>query len=263
MAAKKKVQDKEEVEVKKYRKVALVGSASASLHRVPWQDMDLEIWGLGWRKMKRCDLYFEMHTLDLSKRGALPPNYLQYLSQLGAPIFLQAINQNIPNSLRYPIEEVIKRLGPGLDPNANGDYFSSSIGYMLAYAILLGVDEIQIYGIDLLCDDEYGYQRPNAEYLIGVARGLGIKVLIPEESALCKFDHRYGYEEPPGFGLLNPKMLEERIKSYEKKHENSLAVAYLSDGAAQALKELNSLLKTSGRGAYIPGTGGRDPERDQ
>jgi hypothetical protein len=35
---------------------------------------------------------------------------------------------------------------------------------------------------------EYKYQRPNLEYLIGFARGLGIEVYIPEQSSLCKFN---------------------------------------------------------------------------
>lgn len=39
----------------------------------------------------------------------------------------------------------------------------------------------------MAADDEYGYQRPNCEYLIGLARGRGIKVVIPDESPLCKF----------------------------------------------------------------------------
>jgi hypothetical protein len=243
------------------KKVALVGSASSSLQHVPWKDESIEIWGLGWRKMKRCELYFEMHTMDMSKRGALPPNYRQHLRELGKPVMMLDKHEDIPNSARYPIEQVIERLGPQLDPYANGDYFVSSIGYMLAFAILIGVEEIHLYGIDLLCDEEYGYQRPNAEYMIGVARGLGIKVFIPKESALCKFDHRYGYEDPIGFGLINPKLIEERLKAYKDKHEKSLAMAYLADGATQELEQLQSMMKNSGRGGYIPGTGGKDPER--
>jgi len=133
--------------------------------------------------------------------------------------------------------------------------------YLLGFAILNEVDEIHLYGIDLLCDGEYEYQRPNAEYLIGVARGKGIKVHIPEESALCKFDHRYGYEDPPGFGIINQKLLEERLKSYKKKHEHNLAMAYLADGASQELEQLMAMTKTLSRGGYIPGTGGNKDEK--
>jgi len=32
-----------------------------------------------------------------------------------------------------------------------------------------------VYGVDMKADDEYGYQKPNMEYLIGLARGKGIQ----------------------------------------------------------------------------------------
>ena len=49
--------------------------------------------------------------------------------------------------------------------------------YMLALAIYEGVDKVGIWGVDLHCDSEYSYQRPNMEYLIGLARGRGMKVI--------------------------------------------------------------------------------------
>src|SRR5204862_1461795 len=83
---------------------------------------------------------------------------------------------------------------------------TSSIGYMLAMAIAEGRDAdfkplnedavswIGLYGIDLASDTEYGEQRPNAEYFIGLGRGLGITVEIAEGSALLRADHVYGFE---------------------------------------------------------------------
>jgi hypothetical protein len=76
-----------------------------------------------------------------------------------------------------------------------GRYFTSTIGYMLALAIgRLRLD--RLYGIDLASDVEYPQQRPNAEYLIGLARGMGKTVVIAPASALCKAGHLYGYEKP-------------------------------------------------------------------
>ena len=66
-------------------------------------------------------------------------------------------------------------------------------------------DKIGVWGIDITADDEYEYQNSNAEYFIGFARGRGIEVFVPEESALLSFDveggavpnkdwtSRYGY----------------------------------------------------------------------
>jgi hypothetical protein len=54
---------------------------------------------------------------------------------------------------------------------------------------------VGIWGVDLHCESEYAYQRPNLEYLIGLARGRGMKVFIPPASALLttKMDVAYGF----------------------------------------------------------------------
>ena len=109
---------------------------------------------------------------------------------------------DVPNAMSYPLGTVINSLGM--------DYFNSSISYVLGMAIHwirsfrhkggpLYESTIGIWGVDM--DDiealdpndpsyktEYKYQRPNLEYLIGFARGLGIEVYIPEQSSLCKFN---------------------------------------------------------------------------
>jgi hypothetical protein len=75
-----------------------------------------------------------------------------------------------------------------------GAYFTSSIAFMVAYAIAGGAQEISLFGIDMLGSDEYVYQRPCVEYLVGFARGRGITVNIPEKSALIKSTYTYGYD---------------------------------------------------------------------
>ena len=46
---------------------------------------------------------------------------------------------------------------------------------------------------------EFAYQRPNMEYLIGLARGRGVDVYIPERSPLTKF-----HGEGIPLGLMYP-----------------------------------------------------------
>ncbi len=55
----------------------------------------------------------------------------------------------------------------------------------------LGECEIALYGIDVSPDDEWSYQRACIEYLVGIAIGKGIKVTIPESSALLKFHDQF------------------------------------------------------------------------
>jgi hypothetical protein len=180
------------------RQIAIVG-LSPSTHedapwgddKFPWSDDKWEIWGLPWDSMwQMIDVHFEMHALELLKDSTiLPPRYFDRLRS-SKNLYMQQEYEEIPNAKAYPLEEVKDKCG---------DYFNSSISYMLAYAIRLRVRKIGIWGVDM--DDiealdpndpsyktEYKYQRPNLEYLIGFARGLGIEVYIPEQSSLCKFN---------------------------------------------------------------------------
>ena len=65
---------------------------------------------------------------------------------------------------------------------------------MLALAINEGVDRIVMHGVDLWdAPHERGDQRCGAHYWIGLARGRGIEIEIPDESSLCKTERLYGY----------------------------------------------------------------------
>ena len=154
-------------------KVAIVGLASSTHSDAPWFDDTWEKWGLpwddkGWPFMAR---HFEMHDQRLldsehSKRG---PDYTDRLKDC-ASLYTQE---------NYPFEAVAKTIGQA--------YWNSSIAYAMALAIHEGAREIALYGVDMDGTDEYAYQKANMEYLIGVARGRGIQVYIPPQSALCKF----------------------------------------------------------------------------
>lgn len=162
-------------------KVAIVGLSPTTHDLAPWGDPEWEIWGLpwddkGWAHMTR---HFEMHDMRLlkSEHSRRKPGYFDRLAE--CPLLYMQDCEDLQNSMRYPFEEVAACIG--------GAYWNSSIAYAMALAIFEGADEIGIYGVDMKGDDEYGYQKPNMEYLIGLARGKGINVTIPEASPLCKF----------------------------------------------------------------------------
>ena len=102
---------------------------------------------------------------------------MERLVECDVPLYMQS--KYFDSATRYPFDEVATTIGR--------HYFNSSIAYAMALAIHEGAEEIAIYGVDMKGDDEYGYQKPNMEYLIGLAIGKGIKVTIPDESPLCKF----------------------------------------------------------------------------
>lgn len=63
----------------------------------------------------------------------------------------------------------------------------SSIAYMVLEAMTYSrTKAIGIFGVDMADGEEYGYQRPNMCYLIGVARGMGHTVHIDPASSLLK-----------------------------------------------------------------------------
>lgn len=95
----------------------------------------------------------------------------------------------IPTSISYPIGEVIDALGV--------DYFTNSIDYMIAYAIYIEADEINLYGVNLVNDSEYAFEKPGVDFWVGYAKGRGIRVnVFGEHSEIMRSrdGKLYGYK---------------------------------------------------------------------
>ncbi len=130
-----------------------------------------DLWGMGQdpqADIKGCRLLFNCHD-----------DYVEPVCNL--PIITQET---------YPLDGVIQAIGR--------DYFGSTFGYMLAYAIEQEPDNIKCWGTDLDSKEEYAHQRPNAEWLIGLAEGRGINVDIAPGSSLMTYNWqgmtRYGWK---------------------------------------------------------------------
>lgn len=166
-------------------KVAIIGLSPTTHDLAPWNDPAWYKWGLPWDVgyWQRLDRIFEMHDIRLleSEHSKRKAGYLDDIAASGIPLYMQEAYEGL-NAIRYPFEEVAETIG--------AEYWNSSIAYAMALAIHEGATDIAVYGVDMLGDDEYGYQRPNMEYLVGLARGKGIKVTIPNQSPLCKFQGR-------------------------------------------------------------------------
>jgi len=170
------------------RRVAIIGQGPGS----ELAPKDGVRWGLPWAKDYTLDLYFEPHddwrTLGEGCAGRnmyYSGEPVEFLNDFASPIMMAQKEPDVPMSIRYPLDDVIAEVG---------DYLECSISYALAYAILLRVQEIDLFGVS--GDDGYASQRPNIEYLIGYARGVGLKVNVQDTSKLLKsaFDVRYGVE---------------------------------------------------------------------
>ena len=167
------------------RQIAILGLADSTRNKAPYKDSSWELWGLPWDEEIKfyLDRAFEMHPLDFSNSLNRPNRSEASLREVDIPLYMQESYSEIPNSIAYPLDDVIE---------ITGDYFNSSIAYMLGLAILEKVDRIGIWGVDMDGDGEFGYQRPNTEYFIGFARGMGIDVFVPKESSLLTFGSEGG-----------------------------------------------------------------------
>jgi hypothetical protein len=65
---------------------------------------------------------------------------------------------------------------------------------MIASAIDAGASEIALFGVDMRMQGEFARQRPCCEYMVGLARGMGIDVYVHDRSPMLKSKYLYGYE---------------------------------------------------------------------
>lgn len=174
------------------RRIAIIGKCSNSRSDAPLDLDDWEIWGLAWDPLPRCDAYFEMHEnwRNFLGGGDAAEAHWRWLAGMDIPVYMLKEEHDIPMSRAYPMQRVADELGKTCYGTA---YLESSIAYMMALAILEKADHIGIWGCDLATGGEYAYQRPNMEYLIGLARGRGIKVYTPAQNALLSPCRRVPY----------------------------------------------------------------------
>jgi hypothetical protein len=177
------------------RRICILGSAPSSRDLAPFDDKEVEFWTLAQRVEKRADRIFEIHCKEIiekrneEKKVKSLADYLNNRYPNNPPVYTIEKFENIINRVDYPLQKAIDFVK---SHGGNEHYISSSISYMIALAILEQVDEILIYGVSMTHKTEYKQQRPNCEWLLGIASGLGIKITIPEQSPLLKAKKRYG-----------------------------------------------------------------------
>ncbi len=167
------------------RRIAIIGKCSSTRLDAPLTDSTWEKWALAWDLLPVHDRFYEVHANwrnflgNENDAGA----HRRWLMCSKVPIYMRQVEEDIPMSRAYPFEEITALVGR----DTTGEPFiESSIAFMMAHAILelKAGDRIGLWGIDMHVDTEYGYQKPNMLYLIGLARGRGINVWVPPQSAL-------------------------------------------------------------------------------
>ena len=219
-------------------KCFIVGFCKTSRDAVPYNDPDAVIMGLnrGYLFQERADVWWEMHGEHIyTWQQRRPGKHMDWLKNFPGPVYMHRPDPGLPNSVAYPLAEVAADIGPYIwrvgktDKKTNGltdldamrdstgePYLSASIAYEIALAIYEGFEEIHLYGVDLNTDAEYAWQKPVVEFLLGVAAGRGIRVVLPDNCPLLTGNlYGRGYLSPEG-ERMSYAQLETRFKALQK-----------------------------------------------
>lgn len=124
----------------------------------------------------RHDLAFDMH--DLRAMVKKYPHEERRFVRAEKPIVTLMQYPEYPMTIAYPIKEVLDFI--------RHDILNSTPAYMVAYALMTGVKEILLYGMDFHYENleraEAGGQ--GMAYLLGMAQVLGVNYRIPNTSSL-------------------------------------------------------------------------------
>lgn len=107
------------------------------------------------------------------------------INKMNVPLIAPYKYAEIPLSEAFPLEECQKQFG--------APYFSNTIAYMVAFALLNGAKEIEIFGVNQASGGEYFYEKAGLEYWLGICVGRGVKLIIHgEKSELLSNKRRFG-----------------------------------------------------------------------
>lgn len=177
-----------------------------------------------------------MHKWEPGKPW-LPSDYTSWLACMKTPVVMLHHVPDIPTSIPYPKEEIMRKFAAAQDGKAAAAFFSSSISWMLALAIEQNPDEIGLFGVDMsAAEEKYTNQKAACQYFIGLARGRGITVTIPPQSDLDRPTPLYGYCEldPMHAKLLaRSEELNARLNDATNRFKQAEMEMYYLRGAAE------------------------------
>lgn len=224
-------------------KIAVCGTASYSLLDVPFEDKDWKIWSLcyNYNKFKRGDKWFEIHHEDVLTQAGLHPQAIEDLQKFKSDVIAFGKTKMFPEATPFPFQLCIQQF-----PRK---YFTSSISWMLALAILTvqaestkhGVmGEISIHGVHMTDTDEYAFQKGAIEYLVGYCDAKGIKVTVDRGSPICRTPRMYAYEDV-GISRELVQRRKDRQQEMNQREENYLRERDLYHYNKGRLAEVNEI----------------------
>ena len=213
-----------------------MGFAGTTRHLAPYDDKDhWEIFGLNeahrqpW--MKRVTRWHQIHRKwDWMKQNNV--SYREHAEWLQKeqpfPIYMLEKYPEVPSAIAYPLEEVCAKLLPNVRRGQNweqsirNDYLTSSFAWQCALALFLGAKQVGAWGYEMSTDTEYRYQKGSTEFWLGVAAGMGVKVLVPPNCHLLQ-GKIYGRDVSRMINRQRLEFLQGRFKGELKIAEMELA----------------------------------------
>jgi hypothetical protein len=175
-------------------KVAIVGTAPSSRLLAPYSDPEWQCWLFSPDNvyMPHIDVWFDIHG-DYAWPNApkWEARYLAWMCAQKFPVYVQRTDL-VPNGIPFPAKELIDEFGQY--------WFTSSVAWLMAFALKQGATELGIYGVDMTTKDEYLHQRPGVYYWMELATKRGVRVYVPPESDLLSPPPLYGYSETTPMG---------------------------------------------------------------
>lgn len=232
-------------------KLVICGFCETNRKRVPYDDPSYVIAGLnrGYIFMKRADIWFDVHSPTI--RGwnhRRTDKHAAWLRSFRGPVYMHEVDPDIPNSIAYPLDEVQEDIGANLFRIAadmsrtdcrKTPYMDSSMAYELALAIHEGFKEILMVGVDLNTQGEYVWQRSGVSYLMGIAQGRGINVVLPDNCPLLT-GPLYGRAYlNPGGEHMSIAQLETRLQALEDEYRHKTDEYSMLRGSAREAKWLS------------------------
>jgi hypothetical protein len=137
--------------------------------------------------------------------------YSLFEGKEGIPIITTKEWDEWPRCVKYPLEEVLIATKQA--------YFTETIQYMIAFAIMCDVECIEFFGCDYMLHDRQPGQRANSEWWLGYAHAKGIRIKVSPYSNLMK-----AMKIPPfktGFyGYYDDEVNDEYLTSINKRISN-------------------------------------------
>lgn len=186
----------------------------------------------------QCDLVFHMDDVRVQEiRAEAQPQgniaaMVRWLKTHDGPVMTSQAVPGYPCLVEFPLERALREFGTA--------YYNSTVAYAVAYAILIGVKRLSLFGIDYTYPNAHQAEKGRAcvEYWLGRAHERGMELRLAQETTLLDtVEHGgsgvlYGYDavhvdvEPGGKVKFSEKPLPTAAEieaAYDhSKHPNAL-----------------------------------------